>query len=132
MRSLKTAIVFCSALLPFLLNAQPVIIQGCATVFKNSKIEAYSYKDYITYTPVKLASVQTNDTGGFCITLPNIKRTGYLYLSISNLHGSIYVSPGNTYHIRFPAPDSTQYANPYAYVSHIWLTSVFLIAIRII
>ena len=116
MRSLKTAIGFCSALLPFLLKAQPVIIQGTAKSFNNSKIEAYSYKDYITYTPLKLASAQTNDTGGFSLTLPDIKRTGYLYLSISNLRGSIYVSPGNTYHVIFPAPDSTQYANPY--VSH--------------
>ncbi len=69
MRSLKTAIGFCSALLPFLLNAQPVVIQGTAKSFNNSKIEAYSYKDYITYTPLKLASAQTNDTGGFLFNL---------------------------------------------------------------
>lgn len=93
--------------------AQPVVIKGLAPSYEGKEISTYSYKDLITYTPVKIGSSQVNDSGRFSITIDGIKTTEYLYLSIGNEEGSIYVSPGSTYHVIFPAPDTTHYQNPF-------------------
>lgn len=90
-----------------------MLITGTAPTYNGKEIAAYSYKDLITYTPIKIGSCQVSDSGKFSIELPNIKTSQYLYLSIGNQQGSIYVSPGNTYHVIFPPQDSTQYENPY-------------------
>lgn len=94
-------------------SAQTVVIKGQALYYKGEEIAAYSYKDLITYTPVKIGSCQVNDSGLFSITLPGIKTSQYLYLNINNLNGSVYISPGHTYHVIFPPPDTTHYQNPY-------------------
>ncbi len=97
-------------------NSQPVVIIGGAPAYRGSLISVYTYKDYITNTPLRLIAQKVNDSGEFRFTLNNIKQTEYLYLNIDNLNGAIYVSPGNTYHVVFPIPDSTRYQNPY--ISH--------------
>jgi peroxiredoxin len=93
--------------------AQPVLIKGLAPSYEGKEISAYSYKDLITYTPVKIGSSQVNDSGRFSISIDGIKTSQYLYLSINNEQGSIYVSPSSTYHVIFPPPDSTHYENPF-------------------
>lgn len=95
------------------MSAQPVIIQGKAPTYKGSEIAAYSYKDLITYTPVKLGSDRVSDSGSFYIKLDNITQSQYMYLNIGNQNGSIYVAPGHTYHVIFPPLDTTHYQNPY-------------------
>jgi len=96
-----------------LLTAQPVTISGHADTYKGKNIAAYTYKDFITMTPQMIGSTKVNDTGYFSITLPNIKTTQYIYLNIENLKGSIYVTPGTTYKVIFPPPDSIHYQNPF-------------------
>jgi peroxiredoxin len=112
MRSKAFLIVF-SALQSFSLSAQQVVIKGFAPTYKGSVITAYSYQDLITYTPVKVGSDRVTDSGRFAIIIPTIKQSQYLYLNINNQNGSIYITPGNTYHVIFPPPDSTHYQNPY-------------------
>lgn len=93
--------------------AQPVIIKGTAPTYSGQEITAYSYKDLITYAPIQIGSCQVDDSSHFSIKLPNIKTSQYIYLNINNEKGAMYISPGNTYHVIFPAPDTTQYENPY-------------------
>jgi peroxiredoxin len=116
MQRLQTLFFFFFQLFVLSVFAQNVQIQGHADTYKGKTISAYTYQDYITNTPAMVASAKVNDTGYFSISLPNIKDNQYMYLNIENLKGSIYVSPGNTYHIIFPPPDSTNYLNPF--VSH--------------
>jgi peroxiredoxin len=97
--------------------SQQVVIQGSAESYKGNTISAYSYKDLITYTPQIVASGKISSEGKFELRLPNINTSRYLYLNIENMNASIYVSPGKTYHVIFPPPDSIHYQNPY--VSHI-------------
>jgi len=107
--------------IPFLLltfnfllaDAQPVTISGHADTYKGKTVAAYSYKDLVTYTPIMIGFSKINDTGYFSITLPDIKTTQYIYLNIENLNGSIYITPGGTYRVIFPPPDSTHYMNPF-------------------
>jgi len=94
-------------------GAQNVTILGKAPSYNGREISAYSYKDLITYTPIKIASCQVNDSGRFFMDIPGIKNTQYLYLSINNQRGSIYISPGGKYRVLFPSPDTTQYENPF-------------------
>jgi peroxiredoxin len=96
-----------------LAGAQDVTISGKAPSYNGREISAYSYKDLITYTPIKIGSCQVNDSGRFSMEITGIKNTQYLYLSINNQRGSIYVSPGSKYHILFPPPDTTKYENPF-------------------
>ncbi|NNM94496.1 MAG: TlpA family protein disulfide reductase [Bacteroidia bacterium] len=117
LHNLRTAVLLaCCTLSPAAIPAQPVVIKGFAPEYRGSVIAAYTYKDFITKAPLRLATEKVNDSGKFVITLTGIKETQYLYLNIDNLNGSIYVTPGNTYHIVFPTPDSTRYQNPY--ISH--------------
>ena len=113
MRKLKETFSILAVLISVWTSAQTVTITGTALSYKGKDIAAYSYKDLITYTPVKIGTSQVNDSGRFSIEIPGIKTSQYLYLSIDNLQGSIYVSPGYTYHVLFPAPDSSQYENSY-------------------
>ncbi len=93
--------------------AQNVLIQGHADTWKGKIITAYTYQDLITNTPVLVGTGKVNDTGYFSLSIPNVKGNQYMYLNIENYNGSIYVSPGNSYHIIFPPPDSTNYQNPF-------------------
>lgn len=93
--------------------AQPVIIKGSAPTYQGREIAAYSYKDLVTYTPIKIGSCQVDDSNHFYIQLPDIKSSQYIFLSINNQKGSMYVTPGRTYDVAFPPPDTTHYENPY-------------------
>jgi len=97
--------------------AQPVIIQGRADSYKGDLISAYSYKDLITCTPQIIVSGKIGNDGKFNLQLTGITTSQYMYLNIENMNASIYVTPGKTYHVIFPPPDSVHYQNPY--VSHV-------------
>jgi len=113
MQKFKKSLLFFSVLFSVVAGAQPVIIAGTASSYKGQEIVANSFKDLITYTPLKVGACIVDDSGRFSIQLADIKTSQYLYVSIGNQQGSIYVSPGNTYHVIFPEQDSTQYENPY-------------------
>jgi len=106
-------LTFTFSLFTLLAFAQNVTVEGHADTYKGKTIAAYSYQDLITNTPIMITSAKVNDTGYFTLSIPNIKESQYMYLNIENFNGSIYVSPGKSYHIVFPPPDSTQYLNPF-------------------
>ncbi len=117
MLRLRTHLAFFFSVLSVATFAQPVVITGTANTYKGKTITAYSYQDFITNTPVMIASDKISDSGHFTITLPNIKTDQYLYLNIENFNGSIYVAPGKSYQVVFPPPDSLHYQNPF--ITHI-------------
>ncbi|HWY98090.1 MAG TPA: redoxin domain-containing protein [Bacteroidia bacterium] len=117
MLKLRIHLAFFFSLLSLATLAQQIVITGNADTYKGKTIAAYSYQDYITNTPVIIASDKISDSGRFTITLTNIKTCQYLYLNIENFNGSIYVAPGKSYQVIFPPPDSLHYQNPF--VTHI-------------
>ena len=116
MRRLKKHLVLCFCLLSLLVFSQPVIIEGNANTYKGKTISAYTYQDLITNTPLVIASDKVNDSGHFYLKIPNVTTPQYYYLNIENYNGSIYLTPGTTYEVNFPPPDSLHYQNPF--VSH--------------
>ena len=113
---LKARIILFFSFISILSFAQQVVIEGHADTYKGKTISLYSYQDLITNTPVVIGTDKVNDSGMFKITLPNITNVQYMYLNIDNLNGSIYVTPGTSYLVNFPPPDSLHYQNPF--VSH--------------
>ncbi|MGP8214151.1 MAG: TlpA family protein disulfide reductase [Bacteroidia bacterium] len=113
MHRLKIHLFFCFLLLSPIAFTQAVVIEGHANTYKGKTIAAYTYRDLITYMPLMVASDKVNDSGYFKITLPNITVSQYIYLNIENFDASIYISPGDSYHVIFPPPDSTHYQNPF-------------------
>src|SRR3984957_3281276 len=113
---MRIRLIFFFSFLSSFAFTQAVVIEGTANTYKGKTISAYSYQDLITNTPVVVASDKVSDSGRFTLRLPNVTTTQYLYLNIENFNGSIYVSPGMSYNVIFPPPDSLHYQNPF--VSH--------------
>lgn len=113
MKFFKIYVTICAILMPVWLWAQPAVIQGYAPAYKGETVYIFTYKDFITYTPMQLASTEVNDSGKFILRLDSLKKCTYVYLNINNYKGDLYVLPGKLYQLMFPAPDSTHYQNPY-------------------
>jgi peroxiredoxin len=99
--------------LPVWLSAQPVTIEGYATGYEGKTVYASTFKDFITYTPLQLASAEISDSGKFTFQLNGLKQCTYINLSIGNYKGDMYAVPGNSYKLVFPPPDSNHYHNSY-------------------
>ena len=97
----------------FSLFAQPATIEGYAPAYKGKTVYLSTCKDFITYTPLQIESATISDSGKFKFQLDDLKRTTYVYLTIQNYKGDLYVVPGNYYRVVFPAPDSDHYQNQY-------------------
>lgn len=113
MRILRIYLSACIILLPVWLMAQSITIEGYAPYHKGKTVYLSTYKDFITYTPLQLASAEVNDSGKFQFQLDSLKQCTYVYLAIDNYKGDLYIAPGHIYQVEFPAPDSTYYQNPY-------------------
>lgn len=113
MRFLRIYIAACIALLPVWMMSQSATIEGYAPHYKGKTVNVSTYKDFITFTPLQIASAQVNDSGKFTFHLDSLKHCTYLYLSIDNYKGDLYAVPGNLYQVEFPAPDSDHYQNPF-------------------
>lgn len=113
MRFLRIYIASCIVLLPVWLRAQPVTIKGYAPFYKSKIVNLSTYKDFITFTPLQIASTEVNDSGKFKFQLDSLKNCTYAFLSIDNNKGDMYIVPGNIYQVEFPAPDSDRYQNPF-------------------
>lgn len=99
-------------------NSQNVIIKGIAPfVYKGKTVTAFTFKDFITNTPLEIGSSKINDSGKFKMEISSIKKCSYAYLNIDNLNFTIYLNPGGEYHVIVPLPDTTHYQNPY--INHI-------------
>ncbi len=109
----KKYVSACVWLLPAFVQAQPATIEGYAPAYKGKTVNLSTYKDFITYTPLPIASAEISDSGKFKFHLDELKNCTYVYLSIDNYKGDLYAVPGNYYRVVFPAPDTTHYENPY-------------------
>jgi len=110
-QGLVKVIIVCAPL--WLQAQQPAVIQGYAPYYKGKVVHLSTYTDFITMMPVELATTQINDSGKFTFLLDSLKHCTYVYLNIENYKGDMYVAPGNSYQIKFPAPDTSRYQNPY-------------------
>lgn len=113
MRFFRIYIATCIIFLPLCLAAQSTIIKGYAPYYKGKTIYVSTYKDFITYTPLQLASAEVNDSGKFQFQFDSLIHSTYIYLGIDSYKGDMYLVPGNLYQVEFPAPDSTHYQNPF-------------------
>ena len=113
MKFFRIYITACIIFLPVWLGAQSVTIEGYAPYYRGKMMSVSTYKDFITFTPLQLGSTQVNDSGKFYFQLDSLKHCTYIYLNIDNFKGDMYVVPGNLYRVKFPAPDSDHYQNPY-------------------
>ena len=113
MKLFRIYVAACIALLPVWLKAQSAAIKGYAPYYKGKIVNVSTYKDFITFTPLQLASTKISDSGTFNFQLDSLKYCTYIYLSIDNYKGDMYIVPGNIYQVEFPAPDSDHYQNPF-------------------
>ena len=113
MKFLRIYIAACIILLPVWLRAQSVTIKGFAPYYKGKIVNVSTYKDFITFTPLQLSSTAINDSGKFKFQLDSLQHCTYIYLTIDNYKGDMYIVPGNLYQIEFPAPDSDHYENQF-------------------
>ncbi|HTA28283.1 MAG TPA: TlpA disulfide reductase family protein [Bacteroidia bacterium] len=113
MKFLRIYISAFIVLLTMWVQAQPATIEGYAPAYMGKTVYLSTCKDFITYTPLQLASTAVNDSGKFKFQLEDLKRTTYVYLTIQNYKGDLYAVPGNYYRVVFPAPDSDHYQNKY-------------------
>ena len=97
----------------FQLQAQSATIEGYAPDYKGKTVYLSAYKDFITYTPVQINSTSISDSGKFKFNVDGLKSCTFIYLSIDNLKGDLYIVPNNYYRVVFPAPDTDHYLNPY-------------------
>lgn len=113
-RNMKYGLCFCLAqMLAVVVWSQPAIIKGSAPYYKGEMVSVFTYKDFITHTPLQLVSGTVSDSGSFVLELDSLTHSTYIYLSIGNYKADMYVLPGHNYRVEFPAPDTTRYENPY-------------------
>jgi len=104
--------------------AQSTTIEGYAPAYISETVYAVTYNDFITNTPLQLASAEVNDKGKFKFQLDSLKHCTYINLEIANYKGDMYAVPGNYYRVVFPSPDSEHYQN--RYVEHTVELTVYI------
>jgi peroxiredoxin len=111
MRNVPGYLTLLFLLLALIAPAQNITIKGAAEGYKGKEISASIYDDLITYRPVKQAATTIGSDGTFelKVNTPAVQR---MFLSIENKKAHLYASPGSSYEVVFPVPDTAEYHNP--------------------
>lgn len=108
MRAALIAILF---LFAGSLSAQNVAIKGSAPYYAGKPISLYVYDDLITKREVKQHTDTIDASGSFLLAM-NTDRIQRVMLRIGSNKAHLYASPGGSYDVTFPPPDTTEYQNP--------------------
>lgn len=92
------------------LFAQEVSIRGEAKAYAGKVISAFSYEDYISYPKNILETDTVGPDGKFKLHF-DIRDIQRIYLRCDHMKAPLYVQPGKTYEVSFPAKDSSRLLN---------------------
>ena len=88
------------------LFAQDVVINGYASLAKNSKVYAFEVIDEITNQRSLLTQTIGNDEGNFSLKIP-VKKTKSIIICTGNGRTRMWVDPAQKYTLTFLQPDTT-------------------------
>jgi thiol-disulfide isomerase/thioredoxin len=96
---------------PLFCLSQNITISGSAPNYKNQEITLFTHADYISNTEIPVSEQTINDSSGFNFRFSSddVKR---IVLRIGKQKANMYVEPGRTYRIFFPARDTSRFPNP--------------------
>ena len=91
--------------------AQNVTVTGTADAYKGQQIGLYNYNDLLTYRELRQDSATVGEDGSFTLKM-NADHVQRAFLRIGKNKAPLYITPGGSYQVMMPLPDSADYINP--------------------